>query len=462
MTDSAGVVSFARDVLGLELWPGQAAILERYERERISELVLALGRRSGKGTMAAVLALHHALTLDLSAYLRPGEYRYVLVVATAADQSRIILETVRQLVEQAPSLRALLLGETSDELTFANRVKVRALPCSARSSRGLPASMVIMDEAAHFLTDTEGYQAAKRVYGALTPSVAQFGEYGRVLLLSTPLWPSGLFHDKYRQAVSRRYEGMLAVRASTAEMNPTIAPAWLERQRVLDPDLYSVEYEAEFSQAVTAYLSADAVDACVTADVSERSARAELSYTIAIDPAYTSDRFGLVGVCDLGDGLAVDLVRTWKGTRAAPVDHEAALDDVAVLARQYRAVVTTDQFCSEPVRQGLAKRGVTVDYQPWTNDSKRQAFASLKSAVNVGELDLLDHDQLRLELVSLETRSTPGGRPRIAARPPVHDDLACCLAAAVHALRSRAPFDAEAVRRAITASVPPLWTAEAA
>jgi hypothetical protein len=40
------------------------------------------------------------------------------------------------------------------------------------------------------------------------------------------------------------------------------------------------------------------------------------------------------------------------------------------------------------------------------------------------------------ELVSLEQRPLPSGKPRIAAPPGQHDDYATCLMALVHELRA--------------------------
>jgi hypothetical protein len=80
---------------------------------------------------------------------------------------------------------------------------------------------------------------------------------------STPLWPSGVFYELFTKA---RNDGndAIAFQHSTGECNPTIGPDWLEEQRQLDPDAFETEFEARFSQAVSAYLSADAIRACVS------------------------------------------------------------------------------------------------------------------------------------------------------------------------------------------------------
>src|SRR5690348_8210122 len=54
------IVAFGRDVLGLKLWPAQAALLSEVYADNIRTCVLRLGRRSGKGRMASVLATYEA------------------------------------------------------------------------------------------------------------------------------------------------------------------------------------------------------------------------------------------------------------------------------------------------------------------------------------------------------------------------------------------------------------------
>jgi hypothetical protein len=54
------IVRFARDVLCFDLYPRQAAILEEIYRDSIRTAVLRLGRRSGKGRIAAVVAVFEA------------------------------------------------------------------------------------------------------------------------------------------------------------------------------------------------------------------------------------------------------------------------------------------------------------------------------------------------------------------------------------------------------------------
>ena len=190
MARARSVISFAGDVLGVSLYPRQKEALRGVASHPLS--LLCLGRRSGKTLVACIWAVYDAVVRDLSEHVRPGETRYVVVVATAWDQARRAFQVVRSFFD-LPLLAPLVARETSEELHLSTGVVIKCLPCSARSTRGLAISTVIFDELAHFIDTENGYQAGEQVYRALAPSVAQFGDEGRIICLSTPRGQRGIF-----------------------------------------------------------------------------------------------------------------------------------------------------------------------------------------------------------------------------------------------------------------------------
>jgi hypothetical protein len=164
----------------------------------------------------------------------------------------------------------------------------------------------------------------------------------------------------------------------------------------------------------------------------ELAALPDVAYTIALDPAFTGDRFTLIVGHRDGDRTMVDRIRAWEGTKAHPVNLDQTLDEVALIAAAYNgAQVLIDQYAAEPIRQGLVKRGLRVEAKPWTSESKVNAVASVRKALYSGNLDLPNHRELLSELISLEQRPTASGRPRIAAPGRAHDDFATALMALV-------------------------------
>jgi phage terminase large subunit-like protein len=410
-------------------------MLAEWDRRRPAETVWRVGRRSGKTVMASILGTYNACVEDYSGFLRPGERRYVVCVATTLDQSRIALRTMRELITGSPMLRPLLVSDSSDELELTTGAVIRAIPCSARAGRGLPISCLILDELGHFVTTDEGNAAGARVLAAMAPSVAQFGTRGHIIALSTPYAKQGAFWDLWQRATSGEHADMWAVHAPTWEVNPTIPEAWFERQRAKDPDAFRIEFAAEWAEGIASYFAADAVRSCVARGVIERPPMDGARYIIALDPAFVGDRFAAVVASDQGERISVDAVRVWRGSRSQPVQLAAVMAEVESLARAFnRARVISDQYSAEPIRQAFHGLGVSVELVPWTNERKLDSFSALKQRINTGAISLPDHEGLIGELTALEIRQTGGGKPKIGAPSGRHDDISTALAACVYQL----------------------------
>jgi hypothetical protein len=242
-----GLVQAATDpaLLGLSLRGRQRDLLAAAERHRLN--VWATGRRGGKTLLSATTALWDAcLRPELAAYVRPGERRYAVCVAVNVRQARIFLRAARTLVDRSPLLSEMLLTATEDELIFENDAVVAAFPCTAPGGRGWPISCLVLDEFAHHTTDGEGPAAAERVWSSMTPSVAQFGDLGRVIVASTPWGSEGMFACVFQMAQSGELPDAVAFQVPTVEMNPRIDHAFLERERLRDPTGFESEYGARF------------------------------------------------------------------------------------------------------------------------------------------------------------------------------------------------------------------------
>jgi hypothetical protein len=94
---SEPIVAFSRDVLGLPLWPAQGELLSELYGDGIRTGVLRLGRRSGKGRIASVVATYEATVNSdkHTAVVPPGELVAVVVVANSQKQARIIHRFIR-------------------------------------------------------------------------------------------------------------------------------------------------------------------------------------------------------------------------------------------------------------------------------------------------------------------------------------------------------------------------------
>jgi hypothetical protein len=376
-----------------------------------------------------------------AATLRRNEKRYIVCVAANREQAGLTLDYCRQLLEGS-SLREALVEETADELVLRQPgtgalVGIKTMPCSARAGRGLAISTLIMDECAHWVSDTDGFQTAERVHAALAPSTAQFQEDGRLLYLSTPWGRAGLFFTLFERAASGAHADMLAITAPTWEMNPRLPAEFFEREKAKDPDLFRGEYGAEFLASGAQFLPHERIEA-VDEQRFELPA-AELKGAVAgIDAAWSSDPFALAIVGrDREDPrlLRLAAVRSWRPPKGDELSI-GILDEIAALCRSYGVgQVVCDQYCSAPVRQLLGQRGISAREHTMTAPSKTGIFSTLKSKLLAGELELYREKQLLEELARIEAVYGGGSASiRLPRAGGSHCDLAQALAQAVHAL----------------------------
>jgi hypothetical protein len=213
-------------------------------------------------------------------------------------------------------------------------------------------------------------------------------------------------------------------------MNPRISKSWLDERRREDPDMFAREFLAEFVDGVSSYLTSEDVVAGVRGGERTLPPRPGLKYVGSLDPAYPHDNFALCVAHREGELTVVDGVWAWHRR-----GHEATLDAVADIAREYRiGCLRTDQHAATPIMEGLQRRPLGADYQPWTSETKADAVATLKIALNTRAVELPDDPALVEELVRLEARPTPGSYTRIGAASGSRDDRAVVVAAAVHSL----------------------------
>jgi Terminase large subunit, T4likevirus-type, N-terminal len=432
-TSRAGLVEACanRQLLAFPLWPRQREILAAIERgPRLH--VLACGRRSGKTTLSALTALWDCLLRPQLDWLtRPGERRYSVCVATNLRQARLFVAAARSVVERSPLLAKLVEAASEDELLFRNGTALSAFPCSSRGARGWPISTVLLDEAAHFVTDTEGPMVAERVFASLVPSTAQFGDAARIILASTPFGQDGLFAQLYQQASVGELTDAAAHRFSTAAMNPTIERAFLERERSRDPETFKSEYEAEFVGGGYAFLDPERITEAVVlpGELLPEQAR---SWVAGLDPAFSSDPFGLALVGrDRADPrrLVLALARAWKPPKKRPTSsfgerravEDATLAEVAAVCLRYRARVVTDQYAAPQILDALRRRGLRVQARSMTATSKTLAFTELRARLAAGSLELYEQQDLLAELRRLRTRYSAGSA---SVREPARRRLA--------------------------------------
>lgn len=438
-----------RELFGFDPWPVQSEMLTAVASSEWDTHLWAVGRRSGKSTLAALVCLHNALFRpDLDAMVRRGEVRFAVTVATNLAQARLVLNAARSIVDHSPVIADLVDSSTEDAIYFTlpsgARTAIRAFPCNARSQRGFPISCLVLDEFAHFLSDSEGPAVADKVYGALRPSLAQFGDQARTIIASTPFGLDNAFSKFYHDAQDAKLDGARAFHAPSWVVNPTLTQAYLDGERQRDPGNFDQEFGAEFLASGDGFIDLERAEIGGT---EVAPPEAGTGWVIGLDPAFAAkgDDFGvaIVGRSKTEkDRLIVGPVKALRPEG----DFTGVLAQVADIANYYGATGVTDQFAAEAVINYLRRLGVTVRKHTMSATSKTDIFGELRARLYDKSMSLPNYPPLVAEVRRLQTRFRSGSaavvNPRVGAS---HGDMAQALALAVfeHRLNSavtRTPY----------------------
>lgn len=396
------------------------------------EAVFICGRRSGKSDkLAANVAIYEAFFRDHS--LSAGETGIVLLLAQNMRQAKVVKGYIEGKIERSPVLRRHVVANRSQELELDNRITIAIHPASFRSIRGLSVVCCICDEIAFWWTEDNYANPDVEVIRAVRPAMATF-PYGKLLLVSSPYTMGGVLWDAWRARDTDPHT--LVWHAPTRLMNPTVPESFLKREQSRDPENFRREYEAEFTEAISSFLPAEAIAACVIKGRTELPPQDGARYCAAVDAAYKGDAFTLAIAHKDREKktVALDLLAAWQGTRQDPLKLSAVMPQIQAICKRYGVYnVLGDQFGAEPLKDAFNRHRLKYDERTFTNQSKADIYATLRTRIMDGSVELLDHEASLKELRGLELENLPGGGIRIGhgRHSRGHDDYADAIALAV-------------------------------
>jgi hypothetical protein len=198
----------------------------------------------------------------------------------------------------------------------------------------------------------------------------------------------GLLWRKYSENYGKPGP-VLVDRAPTWVMNPTlsrtsdtVAGAYRD-----DPAWASAEYGSEFRQDISALLTREKVDRCITPGVSERAPVRKHRYAAFIDPAGGSggDSFTLAIAHSEGDTAILDAVREAK----PPFSPEATVAEFSQLMTSYRVTrAYSDRWGGDWVVEAFKRIGnIHIEH---SDKIKSALYLDLLPMINSRAVDLLD------------------------------------------------------------------------
>jgi len=262
------------------------------------ELILVLGRRSGKSMLSSIISAYELYKLIARGFpqtyygmLQSAEIR-VLCVANDKAQAEIVYSEISNHVQFIDYFRSALKRATATFMKFRTQSDAQRFPkdktkatisatfksSDSGSIRGRACIACILDEFAFFINN--GKSSDEQVYRAINPSLKQFSPKdpknrrrpigpsdGRMISISSPNSKEGLFYKLYELSKSggAASSQMLMIQAPTWEVNPTLDQSDYEVERAKDPRGFETEYGAQFSDRVRGWIEneQDLLDCCI-------------------------------------------------------------------------------------------------------------------------------------------------------------------------------------------------------
>ena len=462
---------------------GRTNLKEYVPGNEFTELILCCGRRSTKSSLSSIVANYEAYKLLKIAnpqkfypMLAGQEIRITAVSVSDEDATSLFDMVLMRALNcdflknrmPKPGTQTYCNFQTDNDIDSFGKnkrasIRVQCGGSSANSLRGKNNIIVIFDEAAFFIDNSNRY-SGQEVYNALTPSTATFTNPhtkkcdGKILTLSSPYSKSGIFWNLYNQSY-RETDRMLMFKMYTSMMNPTIDPEYLKSKRRQDKQSFSREFGAEFTDNITGWLDdADVKKLDESTDktrtVSLRQGRPNIEYFYGIDLGQKNDGIAVAIVHKEENCITLDYADVWYGSESDVWDYKDSIYKncrelsgydiipLGIIADRIKKLGEAfpirsgwfDQWSGFALDEQLKTRGVVaLRTQPASEGLNMQIFQGVRGLLTDGLLKIFNHPVLTAELQLLEVERS-GGKFKVHApvRVGFHDDISTAYTRAVH------------------------------
>jgi hypothetical protein len=331
------------------------------------------------------------------------------------------------LLRRVPSLAALIVSDSDEEIVLSNNIAIEIQTASFRTIRGFAVIAALCDEIAFWRSDEAAANPDEEVVSALRPSMATVpGAF--LLAASSPYARRGILWRQFRENWGNEDAPGLVWRAPTRTMNPTVPQRVIDDAYTLDAARAAAEYGAEFRTDIETFVSREAVEACVVEGRRELLPAEEIFYVGFVDPSGAAvDSMTLcVAHREPTGNVVVDLVRE----RKPPFSPQAVCEEFATVLRAYGIhEVVGDRWRGEWPREQFGKWDIKYRVSELP---KTQIYGEFLPLLNSGRVELLHEPRAISQLCGLERRTSRGSGKDIIDHPPGgHDDLANAVAGAV-------------------------------
>lgn len=442
------------------------------------DLVLVLGRRSGKSFITSLISVYEAYKLlelgdPVRFYGVEADIR-IINTATNKDQAQdVIFKQIKRFIKRCPYFYGRIGKETEDEIhlltdkdieqnkeiartggrEMTGSVILQAGSSNSKGLRGHTAAMVVYDEMAHFF-NTDGKSSSKEVYNALSRSVFDLRAKGdgRNVVISSPDIKSGFFYNHYETA--KKLKSMQVFQIPTKDANPRIQEEALRDEYLKDPETFTSEFGAQFrASSGNAFFPYDKIQKAFTKrDDLVRSKRAfrGYDYYMHIDAASSSDNWAVLiahpvqrfnqSLHAMETVIIEDYSEFWTPKLGEYLDEDEIMDETILpLIKLFKPVsVTYDHMFSIPQRMKLTRTRTPHSLISFAGRQKNEIYSTLRDFIIQERIELCRDDAMlegELKAIIVDYTRVP---PKISKdqnnQDFPNDDLADCLGGVVYSI----------------------------
>jgi len=419
----------------------------------INKIDLIVGRRGGKTTLSAMLAIYCSIIEDWNIYLKKTPFATVLILSHSKEFSDEVLELIRSLIEASPILRLIINKKkknTSSTMNLAmpyinpktrrvkmSRVQIKVGAASSKTTRGIAACAVLCDEIAFWNLDESLKETDAKILKAVRPAMKQFGRKALLIKLSSPGIKQGELYKEYGKWEKGTLPKSYVVFKAPSWVWNTILPKEEFREEwELDEDGFNTEYRANFVDSLSDFINSEFVDLAVMNGVPfnpPEDKKSGVTYRAAIDAAFKGDVFTFSVMGHHENRIKQYVIRGWEGNKKNPVKAFEVAKYIRTICKEYGInEVSADQYAYQPLREIFEQFGIALVERTFTLTFKKQIYFNMKRLVHSQQIDLVDHEKQIKELKELVVEQTGSGQIRIGHPAGGSDDYSDATAIAAY------------------------------
>ncbi len=400
---------------------------------------------SGKTLIAAVIAIYSAITENWKPYLSKTPAATVLIMSPRSEFSEEILSIISELVQNSVVL-SLLINKKHKPTTKSlklktpwivdnkiqySKVNIKVGIASSKASRGSACCVVICDEIAFWNLEETLKETDEKILRAVSPTLLQFKDKGRLIKLSSPGIKQGVLYKEYQQNEDGTSPSSFVMfKAPSWAMNPILdREAFLTELEMKGEEFFDQEYRANFADSLSEFMSGEFIELSRKSGVYFREPFPGIDYFAAIDAAFKADRFTFTIMSQIDGKIIQHVVKGWEGTPAAPVKATEVAEFIKQISKAFPLpYVVADQFSFQPLKEIFDMYGVNLKENPFSLPLKKKIYFNLKKLIHSQQIELLDFPAQFKELKELQVGQTATGQVKIGHIAGGHDDYADVIA----------------------------------